>query len=141
MSDDYEKSPHDVTRDLPKSGFLRANPPSMSSPPYVKAKFTRRSYKVTDRIPNSQRACHQIFLLYVLPPPSVFTPPGVTDRFLFERIAHGRRPYASQDYRTSFAQHPATTADFTRCDVGQVISIDTLPDDVLLIEFSSLCER
>ena len=51
----------------------------MSSPPYVKAKFTRRSYKVTERIPNSQRACHQIFLLYVLPPPSVSTRPGVTD--------------------------------------------------------------
>ena len=35
------------------------------------------------------------------------------------------------DQGMPFAQHPATTADW-RCDVGQVISIDVLPDDILL---------
>ena len=45
------------------------------------------------------------------------------------------------DRRTSFAQHSATTAAFTRCDVGQVISVDTLPDDVLLAIVSSLCDN
>ena len=37
--------------------------------------------------------------------------------------------------RTSFAQYLATTADLSQCDVGQVISVDTLPDDVLLAIF------
>ena len=36
----------------------------------------------------------------------------------------------------SFAQHLETTADLLdRCDVGQVMSVDTLPDDVLLAHY------
>ena len=41
----------------------------------------------------------------------------------------------SQCQRTSFARYPATISDQLGCDVGQVISIDMLPDDVLLKVF------
>ena len=88
-------------------------------------------------------AGHQVSLPYTLLPPPFLTRPGspvpIGSRSEGPPMAEDHAPlWASEeltDRRTSFAQYLTTTAGLSRCDVGQVISVDTLPDDVLIAIF------
>ena len=108
--------------------------------------FTCCIEQIANNIPTSpvqKRARLQVSLPYTLPPPSYPTRPGspitIGSRSEGSPTAEDHAPlWISEELaerRTSFAQYLATTADISRWDVGQVISVDTLPDDVLLATF------
>ena len=91
------------------------------------------------------RARRQDPLSNTLPPPTFPTCPGspvLIDSRLEGLLTTEDHSYlrASEELTsqcTSFAQDPTTITGLTRCDVDQVTSIDTLPNDVLLEIFSS----
>jgi hypothetical protein len=86
------------------------------------SKFTSCIDQITNEIPNSSaemRAGHQVSLPYTLPPPSFPTRPGspilIGSRSEGWPTADDHAPLRASeelaDRRTSFAQHPVTTAD------------------------------
>ena len=124
----------------------------MSSQPYVNfVKGTQPLHRSTIKIPNSpsqKRAGPQLSLPYsytALSPPSFPSCSGPSipidcrSEGLSNAENHAHRwtgekltNRSCQSASFKFERHPATTTDQTRCHIGQVMSIDMLPDDILL---------